>query len=283
MINMKNKIKLFLVGLVAFSITGCEMDPYNVEFSENTDFVQLGQTSGSIEENAGSVISTTIQLGQPNESGVTVAFTVSSDDDSRYELLTPSPISIPAGSTSAEIQIEPIDNFDVDGNIDVTIELNESGTSSPIGIAGFGLERTSRVITIIDNDCPITIEDWVGTYDVSENFTDGGNAPNGLSDFFSETYQVELSLAPGDITGTKVVITNSEGFDVYINDGTVMSFDTCNGAIIFDDGNPLLALWNVFPYTDSTYDEEALSLQCSGEFIAGTSNFGPYQFTFTKQ
>ena len=274
---MKNIYKYLFVGLLFTVFTSCDKEGLIV-FDTPDGFVQLGGSPAtSIGEESGSPVATRVELGMSNPDGISVVFTTQSADDSRYQVLTASPLNIPAGQTFAEILIQPVDNFDVDGNIDVTLALVSA--DAPIGLAGDGLERVSRTITIIDNDCPITIEDWVGTYDVSENFTDGGNAPLGLSDFFGEAYQVELSLDPDDISGSKVVINNSDGFNVYINDGTIMSFDTCNGGIIFDAGFPLIALWNVYEYSASTYDEDALSLQCSGPFL----NFGPYQFTFTKQ
>lgn len=275
---MKNIYKYLFLGLLFTVFTGCEKEGLIV-FDTPDGFVQLGGSSAtSIGENEATPVVTRVELGKENLNSTSVVFTVQSADDSRYEVLTSSPIAIPVGQTFAEIMIQPIDNFDVDGNLDVTIALT-GASDLPIGIGGDGLERVTRTVTIIDNDCPITIDDWVGTYDVSENFTDGANSPLGLSDFFGEAYQVELALDPNDISGTKVVITNSAGFNVYINDGTVMSFDTCNGAIGFDAGFPLIALWNVYEYSASTYDEDTLSLQCSGPFLG----FGPYQFTFTKQ
>ena len=270
------KFSLLLLSLVFFG--SCEEDL--VIFETPDGFIQLAATSGSIEENnTGDLITTVLFGGRSNDSGITANFTVTSSDPSRFTVSPASgTLEIPAGQMSADIVLTPVDNFDVDGNASVTITLTDA-SSKPIGIGGEGLRNVSTSLTIIDNDCPITIDDWVGTYTVFENFTDGVNAPSGLSDFFTEAYQIELALAPGDITGTKVVITNTPGFNEYIADGTVMSFDTCNAKVSFDAGFPTVALFRTFEFTDSSYDESNFVIQCTGPL----ATFGPYQFTFTKQ
>ncbi|NER11744.1 hypothetical protein SAMN06265375_1057 [Muriicola jejuensis] len=273
---MKKYISLIVLAFVA--LTSCEEDL--LVYDTPDGFIQLSAESGSITEDAATSIVTQVLLGRgTNESGVTVSFSVTSSDPSRY-VVSPSTgtIDIPAGEFSADIEITPIDNFAADGDLDVVIELS-SGNSLPIGIGGEGGFNTTRTITIIDNDCPVDINAFVGTFTVFENFTAGVNSPNGLSDFFNESYQVELALAPGDTSGTKVVITNSVGFNEYIPDGTVMTFLACSGTVSFDAGFPRVGDFRTFAYTDSSYDEVAGVIQCTGPL----ATFGPYQFTFTRQ
>ena len=272
-------MKKYIFSLIAALglLTSCEEDV--IVFDTPDGFVQLSATTGTVTEDTTDPVITTVELGSgENESGVSVNFTVTSSDASRYVVEPASgTIDIPAGEFSADISLSVINNIIVDGDIDVTIEI--TGASVPIGIGGEENFRVSRVITIVDDDCPIDINAFVGTFDVFENFTDGVNAPLGLADFFGEAYQLELSLAPNDPSGTKVVINNSPGFNEYIADGTVMSFLTCNGEVIFDAGFPTVALFRTFEYTDSSYDESIGEVQCTGPL----ATFGPYQFTLTRQ
>jgi len=146
---MKNIYKYLFVGLLFTVFTSCDKEGLIV-FDTPDGFVQLGGSPAtSIGEDSGSPVATRVELGMSNPDGISVVFTTQSADDSRYQVLTASPLNIPAGQTFAEILIQPVDNFDVDGNIDVTLALVSA--DAPIGLAGDGLERVSRTITIIDN------------------------------------------------------------------------------------------------------------------------------------
>lgn len=262
-----------MVGLLA-----CEQDP--IIFTTPEGFLQVAEESLSVTENSEDPVAITILYGNgTNPNGVTVNYTVTAADPSRFTL-TPSTgsITIPAGEFSADLILDPVDNFDVDGDAEVVITLS-TDSDVPVGIGGEGNFSTSTTITIIDNDCPIDIESFVGTYDVFENFTGGQNAPLGLADFFGESYQLEMTLAANDPTGTKLEVNNSAGFDVYINDGSILVFDTCNNQISFEGGFPTVALFRTFEYTGSSYSEENGVIQATGPL----ATFGPYQFTFTKQ
>lgn len=257
---------------------GCE----NAEpvILETSGFLQMQNSSASIIENVTDPITATVVLGgTASSSDITVNYTVSSSDDSRYTI-SPSTgtVTIPAGEFTADIQLFTVDNFDVDGDVDVIIEL-DSTNSLPVGIAGEGLKSNSQTITVVDNDCPIEINDWVGVYTVFENFIEGNNSPLGLVDFFGESYQIEISLLQDDLTGTKVVINNSAGFNQYMADGTILSFDTCNKKFSLDAGDPEVALFSTVVIETTSYDESKFVIHAEGPL----GNFGQYQFTFTKQ
>lgn len=276
---MKNIVRLFALASLVVVATSCE-EQENLVYG-GPDFIQFANasSSGTETDGAASPFVTTVLVGSDsNDAGVTVNFTVTSSDPSRYSV---SPaggtLEIPAGEFSGEILITPVNNLDVDGDLEITITLQES-SSLPAGLGGEGVNLASKTITLIDDDCPIDIDAFVGTFAVSENFTAGVNSPFGLADFFGEAYQLELSLAPGDVTGTKVEINNSAGFNVYIDDGTIMSFNACPGTISFDAGFPVVALFTTFVYDASTYDEATSVIQATGPL----ASFGPYQFTFTR-
>ncbi len=252
-----------------------------VFFDTPEGFIQFKSDRGSVAENNSDGIVNTVIFGHDsNDTDITVNYTVTSSDPSRYTVSPSSgTITIPAGQFTADIILQPVDNFDEDGNVSVTIELT-SNSSKPIGIGGEGLHSISRTVTIVDNDCPIAIDDWVGTYTVQEVFSEGGvNAGLTLAAAFGESYQIEFALAPGDLSGTKVVITNSAGFDTFINDGTIMSFITCDKEISFDAGNPALANFAVIDIANSSYNESTFKINVDGPLGA----FGPFEFSLTKQ
>lgn len=281
---MKNtiitRIAFLVVTLLLF--TKCE-EQKNIILDVGDGFVQFESSAVDIVENSATPVTATVLFGgdlSKNTDGITVNFEVISDDNTRY---TVSPaggsVTIPAGESSADITITPVDNVLVDGNAEVTVKLLDT-SSLPVGIGGENTNFNELVITIVDNDCPVAINDFVGTYSVSENFTSGNNSPNGLSDFFNESYQLEMALDPNDISGTQLIITNSPGFNTYIVDGTVLKFDTCNNKITFDGKSEVqVALFRTYAYEVSSYSEADLEIKASGPFL----NFGPYQFTFTKQ
>ncbi|WP_318310258.1 hypothetical protein [Flagellimonas crocea] len=196
---MKNIIKKFgiLFAGVFLVFTSCEKNEVPViDYGEG--FVQLNSTTGSIPENSEDPIVTTVLLGNDgtNPNGVTVNFTVTSSDDSRFTV-TPSngTIEIPAGEFSADIVIQPVDNLDADGDVEVTLEL-DAGSDLPIGIAGEGLVATSRSITITDNDCPTVFS---SAYSVS------------VFAFDEEAPSFNVDLIPVDGTDNQFTIESSWG------------------------------------------------------------------------
>jgi len=158
------------LGLLA----SCEEDL--VVYDAGEGFISNEVSSATTPED-GDAISTTISLGTDmNASGTSVNFDViiESGDASRFTI-TPSNgvLEIPAGEFSGDIVVEPIDNIDADGNVVIRVELSESN-ALPVGTAGLGLERTTTVFTITDNDCPTEISEKYGV----EVFALGGEAPS---------------------------------------------------------------------------------------------------------
>lgn len=155
-----------------------------------------------------------------------------------------------------------------------------TGTNSPMitaGAAGLNFPISTRVVI------NPSLAGFEGTYDVSEQFTSGPNAPFGLGDFFGESYQIELAPLAGDTTASKFVVNNSDGFDIYILPDTELTFNA-DGTLYFDDGftadgGPVCALFTNIANESSSYDYDTLQLQMDGAL----GPFGPYQFIFTQQ
>jgi hypothetical protein len=263
---MKNLIKLFALSLV-LAFASCE-DSKNITLDFGEGFVQFASVSSAVQENSTEPMNITVLYGgslASNTNGINVNFTLEGANASRFTISPANgTLEIPAGQASATISVLPIDNNIVDGNSEFNIVLSPDNDKS-VGIGGEGIHNSSFAITIIDNDCPVDINGFVGTYSVSENFTAGNNAPFGLSDFFGEKYQLELTLAPNDPAGTKLIVNNSASFDTYIANGTVLAFDTCNGKVTFDGESKVqVALFRTFVYTNSTYDEKDYIIQATG-------------------
>tara|TARA_B110000967_G_C18900879_1_gene574929 strand:- start:2410 stop:3312 length:903 start_codon:yes stop_codon:yes gene_type:complete len=154
-----------------------------------------------------------------------------------------------------------------------------TGTSSPLITAGLEGETLPVSQRVIINP---SIDTFVGTYTVTEAFTAGTNAGFGLVDFFNESYQVELSLMDNDATASKMMVSNSSGFDTYFIEDSELTFGG-DGTLFFDDGNnpgnPVIALFAFLTVESSSYDYSNMELMAAGAL----GNFGPYAVTLTKQ
>ncbi|WP_436517509.1 hypothetical protein [Ekhidna sp. To15] len=217
----------------------------SAEYLEQSDFADLGEDASS-------------------------EFSVSKDLGS---------LVIPAGEASARFSVITVDDVFPKGNKSLTLTITDvSDNSYNIGNANLAKSAVASV-TLVDDDCPITIADWYGTYKVEEAFTTV-NDPNGLGFFFAESYQLTFSENPSDVTLTSVIVTNSPGFDEYFPDGTILKFETCPGSVTFNGGTTILtALWNVIDFSETnSYDENSFKITAS----ATSFGFGDYGFTLTK-
>jgi len=276
---MKNITKTILALIILSSGLSCE--PENAEFTpSNSGYIQLANdTSESVLENSTSPVVIELLLDGPKSQDVTINLDATSSDDTRYQITPSATVVIPAGETSASVNFEPVNNLDIDGEIDVTVSLNTT-SSIPVGIAGQNVNAVSKVITITDDDCPLTINDWVGFYTVSEMFTDGDFAGIPLSGAFGQTYLLSIALDPSDVTGTKVIINNALGFNTYVPNGTVMQFLSCNGIVNFDSGNLFIAEFETqdLEAGSTSYNESDFSIKGNGSL----GDFGPYEWIWTK-
>ena len=261
-------------------LTSCEEDL--VVYDQGEGFLQFSSTASSVPESApdGPDVTTVLVGTDENANGLTVNFTVTAEDPSRF-IVEPSngTLEIPAGEFSADIVITPIDNVTVDGDMDIVIELT-TGSSLPVGIDGQGLESNVRTVTLIDDDCPVDLNSLTGTFDVAEVFTSGVNEGLTLAGAFGESYQIEIVPQPEDATGTKVVLTNSAGFSTYLPDGTVLTFQACPGTIVVDPAPiSLRAGWADMTVEEAIFNESSQTITVRGP----AGGFGPYEFVLKKQ
>lgn len=181
---MKKNILTLIFSILLLTACKEELKIYD----PGVGFIQMESTSvvNLTEADSDGVYISIIYGGETNDEGINVVFDVTSEDPTRYEV-TPNNgiVEIPAGQFSTEIFIKPIENILVDGDLEVLVSLNSS-SSKPIGIAGEGINSVSKVINIIDNDCPIIFEDMVGVYNGKDNWYSSVGGP--LSTKITNTY-----------------------------------------------------------------------------------------------
>lgn len=284
-----NKLLYVLAFVGAFAFTSCEEEALTgVSQLGNTVYFQ--DSSTVVTENGGVATLTIYRAGSDFSAAVTVGLTASSQfgeatdffeagaDAAGTYVLSATSVTFGANESEASVTVTGVDDLLASGVKNITVTIGEvAGFNS--GTVGGGSFFASQVVSLSDDDCPVSIADWVGTYTVFENFTSGTNAPSGLNNFFGESYQLEATLDPTDATGTRIVFNNSAGFDTYISNGIVMTFLTCSAEVTFSEAAPNVALFRDFAYETATYTESSFTINAAGPL----ATFGPYQFTFTKQ
>lgn len=275
---MIKKINSYIFIFCLLLLAGCDPTENVITEIPATGFIQVASETGSVSEGAANVEIDVLYGGTSNTDGVTVRYTLTSDDPSRYIDVTGGTVEIPSGQFSGKIIIEPVNNATTDGNLNIAVTLT-TDSSVPVGLVG-GVNNVTQNLTLIDDDCPIAINDWVGTYTVEEVFSEGGtNAGLTLAGAFGESYQIELALDPTDTDGIRLVVTNSAGFNTYIPNGTVITFDTCNALVSYSSSPLNIAGFANLTIANTAYNESAFSISTDGSL----GNFGAYEFKLTKQ
>ncbi|WP_442265474.1 hypothetical protein ACSIGC_14240 [Tenacibaculum sp. ZS6-P6] len=275
---MIKKISSYIFILAVLVLAGCDPTENIITDIPEAGFIQLASETGTVSEGATNVEIDVLYGAKSNQNGVTVKYTVTSEDPSRYVDVTGGTLEIPAGEFSGKIVIAPVNNAATDGDLKIAVTLT-SDSSAPVGLVG-GVNNVTQNLTLIDDDCPISINDWVGTYTVAEVFSAGGtNAGLTLAGAFGESYQIELALDPTDTDGIKLVVTNSAGFNTYLPNGTVITFDTCNAKVSYSNDPLNIAAFANLTISETAYNEGGFSISTNGSL----GNFGAYEFKLTKQ
>lgn len=250
---MKNKIKYLVTFIVIFFfVTSCEEDL--TVYTPESSWAQLSSsTASSMSESATTGKAIKVQLGAlSNPDGQSFEFTVTGDS-SRFTV-SPSDgkIVFSPNAYEATITITPIDNNSSDGNAVITVNL----TGDNVGTGGDGIDLTSVKLTIVDDDCPIVIDEttaWISQYDdsradatevVLEKLADNQwYCPttwgyNGVANFTGVgayaglyPFDVVITLNPDDLT---VSVEGTSGWAV----GGPGSYDPCANTItvpVLDD------------------------------------------------
>lgn len=167
----KNILKFGSLALFAAVLfTSCEEDTVTYNGSDFVTFNQASSVNLAVSETAGT-LNIPVNLTMPQSSDLTIDYTLTSEDavaGTHYNVLTPT-LTIPAGETTANLQLEIID--DDTFNLARTLTLTLTGTSiSTVGV-GIGDEGSySKVIVINNNDfdCETEFFFWLGEISVED-------------------------------------------------------------------------------------------------------------------
>lgn len=189
--------KIFVGALIAgmVGLSGCDEQDF---LFTGPHFVSFTQESISLSENASAPLSTMVQISQTQDFDVQVEFEVSAEgavEGTDYNVLTTSPVTIPAGSFEAPIQIEPIDNSDFE-TAARKVTFTITSASNDIGVE---VNPTSE-INIVNDDCPSKSNIWWGNV----TLVDVGYATTGGTGSANSNGDCDVLVIEGDLIGGAV-------------------------------------------------------------------------------
>ena len=248
---MKKILKLIPLVCLALSLQNCEEDL--IIYGEDS-FIQLeNDAAASVVENSGASVVVNAILGSPQATDVTVNFDITGTASASRYTLSASSITIPAGDTSGSLSLTPVDNGDIDGDVEVVLTLSSS-SSLPVGVGGEGVNSVSKTITIVDDNVPcndvlvsITTDRWgsENSWEITDStgavVASGGPYDDGPSGFVA-TYDTVVTLADGCYTFGM--------FDSYGDGMGTGTYSATCGAIIHASGGPSLGTDDSEEFTD---------------------------------
>jgi len=272
-------------ALLAFSIgllTSCEED--TVTYS-GENFVSLNNVASSrvsFRENVGiAKIPVNLAFARPND--VVITFTDSSDvaiPGVHYNMITPGTITIPAGETTANIEIEIIDNEDIDISRPLWIQLRTvSDSSVNLGLVDVG-SYFKRVL-IVNNDCTTNFDIWFGDLNVSKDGTVIGTATadfneSGDCNTLLITGELHTSAgepddpiiftfspnSPNSLTGTVTATEQLYKAGGYTQDGKTydVNYATATGSVYNETTQTITLKSHVTINTLGAYDDQTIVL-----------------------
>jgi hypothetical protein len=214
---MKNNFKYLIALFTVVLFTSCEEELKTWESS--APFAQLvsDATVTITEPNSVSIpVILGVDASGTNSSGFSVGFTVTSDGDSSRYTVSPADgmLTFDPNSYEASITVSGVDNIVTDGDVSITITLNQAGG----GVAGEGNFLVSKTVIVADDDCPTV---FAASY--NGNTSNSGYCPTGCSPYtitpqvLSDT-ELYLETAWG-YTYISAVYSNSNYDGLYLNAG----------------------------------------------------------------
>lgn len=223
---MKNKIFNYRIILIAaissFMFSSCLVEDDNLDFGDTPVLVQFESTAATaifIKDDVNPETFTydipVVLIGGKNQPiSQSVDVTVSVDPSStategvEFNLLD-NMVTIPAGETSASIQIEVLSgNLDTEDPKTLVLKIESSSLT---------ISESSKTSVEIQAACPFDITGFYGTYDASGNVLTGGS-----------DYVVEVSEGPAENTLLVKNLYNGSGETVI-----ELSTDPTNPTIIY--------------------------------------------------
>jgi hypothetical protein len=280
--------KIIYIILMLFFITSCnEKDmEYNDINWDSTKFVVFSNTELSVNELVYDPIEiVAVYAASGDITNLSVPFTINSSavEGVNYTIVdNKTSFNFSNGNLTDSIFIMPIDDIEASGDKILTLSLNSSEVN--IGYPGPNSLNSELVLTIIDNDCPYTLDElaqatWAGTDNASGD--EGPNDSQIEMAYDGTTFTME-GIAYGWLTGgywDEVVV------DSY---PVVVDFNTTTSTFTFDLQDLCTTTWNGSPqpgYSISgsgSYDSCSSTMTISYDLYQGGAVLRSYTEIITK-
>jgi len=182
-----------MAGVIGFS--GCEEQDF---LFDGPHFVSFTQESISLSENASTPMGAVIQISQKRDFDVEVSFEVTAEGavtGQDYNVITTSPVTIPAGSFEVPILIEPIDNSEFETSArKVTFTITSASDNIEVQV------NQSAEVNIVNDDCPSKSNIWWGDL----TLVDVGFATSSGTGSANSNGDCDVLLIEGDLIGGAV-------------------------------------------------------------------------------
>ncbi|WP_289044668.1 hypothetical protein [uncultured Olleya sp.] len=280
---------LSLISLLALSCSEKDLDYGSLDFDSDT-FVVFAESSLSVNELVTEPIAVEALYAASSSSAntISVPFTISSDNAVEgvdYTIVdNKTSFDFSNGNLSDVVYIMPIDESNPTGNKQLTFELNSGAVN--LGYPGPAANNKTVVLTIVDNDCPYTLEElgaasWSGSDNASGD--EGPNASQILTSYENDTTFYFEGISYGWITNVnywdEVVVTSNL---------VEADFDTATGAITIALQPLCTTTWNGATQPDysiqatGSYDSCGETITLDYDLIQGGAILRSYTETITK-
>jgi hypothetical protein len=174
----------------------------NITYQGKPFVIFQTDASTTSEDEAAPVTIAVLRGARDATAALTVDYTVSSrltstgaSADNQFTITDKGKVTIPAGAHQADIALTPVDNTVRDGDKEILITLTSvSDAAVNVGYPGPAAASKTHAVTIQDDDCPLVLEDFVGSYDVTigqTGFHEGGT--------HEHTCQISLGAEPNTL------------------------------------------------------------------------------------
>ncbi len=190
--------------------------------------------------------------------------------------------SFASNSASVNVVIVSLQDDIAAGDVAVTVTVTDTDDASlqigrPLGAPA----NSEFTLTVVDDDCPISLEaDWNGTYDVNDVFTGGGNAGLSLTTLGLMSGTVTFAADGTDPLGLTGVFTTASGANIAAP--ITIVFETCP-QLITHTGYDLSPALGPAVGSPGAGDFDPSNFSVRMETAALGPYGGPHEVTFTKQ
>ena len=288
---MKNNLIILSLSLLVFifSCSEKDMEYSNVDFDSET-FVAFTNEQLSVNELVNNPIEVEALYAASRSSAmnISVPFTISGDavEGVDYTIVdNKSSYNFSPDQLSDSIFIMPIDNSESDGDKEIVITLNSNGVY--LGYPGPDNNNKTITMTIVDDDCPYTLEELgAASWSGSDN-AGGSEGPNDSQittsyDVSSSTFTME-GIAYG-------WLTNTNYWDEVVVDSypVVVDFNTTTGELTIATQPLCNTTWVGAPQpaysiqATGTYESCSETMTINWDLIQGGGILRSYTETITK-